>query len=265
MSRILVLGIYLILFSSAIAGQSLELNPAAYGSGPFVAADQSKYALWRNVAGIANTNSWNLLLAYQYPYDLPEIQSFAIGIIIPWKPGIGLSMLQSGTTPLINQQIAINTAVELNEVKIGVRVKYWHLEFSGNNLLNAITAGIGIQAELNSQIVAGIYIDNVTQTHIGQQESIPVLWYTGIKYQPAPHLTLNIETGYVMEQEWQVKMGVEYIIKNRFVARTGFNASNLESFFGLGFLIEPLEIDYALSIHPSLGITHQGAGSYSQP
>jgi hypothetical protein len=60
-------------------------------------------------------------------------------------------------------------------------------------------------------------------------------------------------------------MGLEYVIKNRFVARTGFNTTNLESFFGLGFLIDPVEMDYALNIHPGLGLTHQGAGSYSRP
>ncbi|GJM29369.1 MAG: hypothetical protein DHS20C17_20040 [Cyclobacteriaceae bacterium] len=265
MYRLFFLWLPLITQSSGLIAQSPEVNPAAYGIGPFVAADQSKYALWRNVAGIASTSGWNILVSYQFPYGLSELQNFSFGITFPWKPRTGISLFQFGNGPLTNQQLALNAAVNLDRINFGIRIKYWQLAFSGITSLKAVSAAAGFQGKLSDQIEAGVFVDNILQTRIGSQEILPLLWYSGIKFQPASHLSLHLETGYVLGQQWRFKMGIEYRIKNRFFFRTGFEVPNLQSYFGLGFLADSVELDYALSTHPDLGITHQAAGSYSWP
>jgi len=243
--------------------QSVDIAQAAFGSGPFVATDRSNYALWRNPAGITVLDGWRTLLGYRMPYGIPELQSLTVAIHFPWKPNTGFSYTQTGTGPLTTRQLALSTGILLDKLSLGAKLHYWQLGINDTLLPGFLVAGFGIQLELNKKILLGITVDNLTLSQTSVGETPLMTWYSGISWKPASHLELNLEAGYFLGNEWLLTIGIEYLIKQRFAVRTGFNAISLESFFSLGFLLQRLELDYAVGVHPYLGISQQAAGGYS--
>ena len=263
MNRYLIVGICMIHSMHQLVSQSPEIDSPAYGQGPFIAADQSNYAPWRNPAGLSQVEGWKLVIAYHLPFGIPELQAAALGFIFPWKPTISISYFQGGKGPLINRQYGLSSGIELGDFRLGLRIRYWEARISGINPYSSWSMGTGVQIQLIERLVAGLFLDNITRTRMSPGEVSPMSWNAGINFNLNDNLYLLAEVNYILGQQWQTKLGVEYIIKRRLAVRTGFNLATLEGYFGIGFKSEQLVFDYALGVHPNLGITHQGAGSYS--
>ena len=255
----------LISVTTGLFGQSPEIELPALGAGPFQSTDQSHWSLFRNMAGTVNSENCQIVLGYQLPYNLKELQSLALGILIPGAVNVGASLFQSGTDNLINQQAAVTSSMSFGKLNLGIRVKYWRVAISGITSLSSISADAGVQIELTDQVLAGVFISNLTQSQLGENEIIPVIWQTGISYKPTAKLSILIETGHVLGHHWEFKSGIEYRIKKRLLARTGYNISNKRHYWGLGFLSNSIELDYAIDFHPYLGITQQAGFCYSWP
>lgn len=252
----------LITVTTGLSAQSPEIDLPAYGSGPFLATEHTRWALFRNMAGLSESESWEILLAYNFPFQLAELQCFAIGLIIPWKPVVGISLFQSGQDNLINQQVGLNSSIKLHQLNIGLRIKYWRITIPGKTH-NSISASAGLQIQITENVLVGIFIGNLTQSDIGYNETLPILWCTGISFKPSTKITTILEAGHVLGYYWQLKFGVEYTPKEKLVFRTGLNAINRQGYLGLGFKSAFTDIDYAISLHPYLGISHQAGLSFS--
>lgn len=258
-----MVGIWMIYSMHQLVSQTPEIYPPAYGPGPFIAADQSNYTLWRNPAGLSQIDELNLVFAYHLPYGFPELQSVILGFIFPWKPVIGLSYFQGGNGPLKNRQYGLSTGIDLGEINLGLRIRYWEIRIPGTHPYRTWNIGTGVQIQLTEQLLAGLFLDNITRSSVSPGEVSPMLWNAGINFSPSENLCLLAEVNYILGQQWETKIGVEYIIKQRLAVRTGFNLGTLEGYFGVGFKLERLNLDYAVGIHPNLGITHQGAVNYT--
>ena len=207
----------------------------------------------------------HIVLGYQLPYNLTELQSLYLGVIIPTRIALGASFFQSGTDDLINQQVGINASTELSKLRFGIRVKYWRVSIAGIASLNSISLAAGLQMKLTDQILAGVFMGNLTQSQVGYEEILPIIWFSGLRYKPTSKLTVLTEFGHVLGYNWEFRSGVEYILKERFFTRTGYNLSNKRGYWGLGFQQDSIKIDYAIDFHPFLGFTHQAGFSYSWP
>ncbi len=256
---------YVWMCSFGLSAQSPEVDQAPVGTGPFVSTEQSQWALFRNMAGLAESDSWSMVLAYRYPYNLKELQSLSWGIIVPSKPNLGISIFQSGSKLFLNQQIALSGSKKVGRLNLGLRVKYWRLTFTGQDHLTSWSVAVGMQVQLTEKLVAGIFLSNVTQNLIGQEELLPTVWFTGINYDASPKLQLSLEIGHNLSYLWEYKLGFDYQLKENISVRSGFNSSNREGHFGLGFNINKVQIDYALGIQLLLGISHQAGLIYSWP
>jgi len=214
---------------------------------------------------MVNSDKCQIVFGYQLPYSQKELQSLSLGIIIPGTVIMGVSLFQSGTDILINQQAALNTSMALGMLSLGIRVKYWRTTVSGITSLNSISMAAGMQIQLTDEILAGVFMSNLTQSQLGNNETLPVIWQTGISYKPVAKLVILLEAGHVLGHQWEFKSGIEYALKEKFLARTGYNISNKRHYWGLGFLSDSFKIDYALDFHPYMGITHQAGIGYSWP
>ncbi len=246
-----------------LSAQSSEVDQTSLGSGPFVSTEQSQWAIFRNMAGLEQSESWNIVLAYNYPYNLKELQSLAWGIIIPWKQKLGISIFQSGGNLFRNQQIAISTSKGFGALYLGIRVKYWRFTFSGGDILASFSMAVGMQIQLTKDLVIGAFLSNVTQNQVGLEDILPTLWFTGISYSPSPKLQLVLELGHRLGYTWEYKLGFNYQLIEKISVRSGFNTSNRKGHFGLGFHTNRFKIDYAVGVHFSLGLSHQAGLSYS--
>jgi hypothetical protein len=256
---------FLIPATAGLFAQTPGIDLPVYGSGPFQSTDQSHWSLFRNMAGLAKSDHNRIALGYQIPYNLKELQSLALGIIIPKPAKLGVSFYQSGTDGLINQQLAISASMALSRLSLGIRAKYWSVTVSGNNSLHSISLDAGIQIHISDQVLVGVFMSNLSQSKLSTNETIPVTWHSGISYRPGPKLLFQIEAGHVLGYHWEFTSGIEYVIKEKFFTRTGYNVPTKGHYWGLGFHSDPIEIDYAVDLHPYLGITHQAGISFYWP
>ena len=257
--------IYVWICAYGLIAQSPEINQASVGTGPFVSTEQSQWALFRNMAGLGEYDSWSVILAYHYPYNLKELRSLAWGVIIPLEPKIGVSIFQSGGTLFRNQQIALSASKKIGRLYLGLRVKYWRLTFAGHDHRASFSLAYGMQVQLSKKLIVGTFLSNITQNRIGQEEILPTVWFTGVSYHASPNLQLALELGHTLGHIWDYKLGFDYQFKKKIFIRSGFNSSNSQGHFGLGFHTNKFQLDYALEIHYSLGISHQTGLCYSWP
>ncbi len=245
-------------------GQSPEIDQPIFGDGPFFATDQSSWSAFRNMAGLAVSEEISIIAGYQLPFSQSDIQALAIGLNIPYKPSIGITYYRSGTLDFLHQQVGLNTAISSRGYDFGLRIKYWSLSISGFKPMNAVSLDGGIQLKLDKHLQAGIYLSNLTQSKLSQ-EMLPVAWFAGLKYKASEKLATMIEFGQELGSKWQFRMGIEYIVKAKFHTRTGFISDARRGYFGFGFKFDRIEADYALDLHPYLGITQQAGLTVSWP
>jgi hypothetical protein len=84
----------------------------------------------------------------------------------------------------------------------------------------------------------------------------------GFSYQPVKELQLNVDLYKDVNYKPTLKAGIEYVLSEKFFLRTGVNADPFKGFFGIGILLHRLTIDYALSSHQILGISHHASVSF---
>lgn len=251
--------------STGLYSQSPEIDQPAYGYGPFQATDQTAWAIFRNMAGLASSKDMELLLGYHFPFHQSELQSLAIGVQIPSKPSLGISYYRTGTEAFLNQQVGMSAAIALDSFDLGLRIRYWSVSISGMAPLNTFSIDGGLQLRINNRLIAGIVMGNLSQSKLHHEEILPISWYTGVKYIASAELNVMIEFGQILGYPWEFRMGIAYSIKERFIARTGFNLSTRRGYFGIGFMQKRLQVDYAIDLHPHLGITQQAGLTFIWP
>jgi hypothetical protein len=217
------------------------------------------------MAGLASAKDIALVLGYHIPFHQSELQSLAIGVQIPSKPSLGVSYYQTGTETFLNQQVGVSAAIALDSFDFGLRIRHWSVSISGRDPLNTFSIDGGLQLRINNQLIAGIIVGNLSQSQLHHEEILPISWYTGVKYTASPELTVMIEFGQILSSPWEFRTGIAYSIKERFIARTGFNLSTRRGYFGIGFKQKRLQVDYAIDLHPYLGITQQAGLTFIWP
>ena len=218
--------------------------------------------MFRNMAGMSASDNIQLVLGYQMPFNQPELQSLTFGLLVPLKPALGISYYRTGTKELHHQQVGISTSLSFQGVNMGMRLRYWQVSIIGIKPIHAVSVDGGIQVQLTKHLSTGVLISNLTHSSLANTEILPLAWFTGLNYKASPELSVMMEFGQTLGSSWQYRMGVEYVLKKRFFTRTGYSISSRRGYFGLGFKLTRLQVDYALDIHQRLGITHQAGLSY---
>lgn len=95
------------------------------------------------------------------------------------------------------------------------------------------------------------------------KQSLPLTLRLGGSYRIGLRMLASVETVQSLDQELQLRAGLEYYLSSLFVLRTGYklDRKKLEDFngvtAGIGFARAPLFIDYAFLPSNDLGLTHR--------
>jgi hypothetical protein len=142
-------------------------------------------------------------------------------------------------------------------VHIGIALNWYHLRIAGYG--SAWTAGLdaGLRVHLSDRFTYGVAASNINAPAIGSaREKIPQGFSTGIALHPLDGVYLSLDLTKDVRFPASLKMGVEFSILEMLALRCGTSTDPTTVACGLGFTAPFIQIDYAMTYHSVLGMTH---------
>jgi hypothetical protein len=224
-----------------------------------------EWSLLNNVGGLSKVRQPSVSFAYDVRAGLTGANRVAAIVVAPFKPGwAALSLFRFGDDLYNEQVISLGYSNQIGMTSLGLKANYiqYHAEGFGNR--HAVSLNFGGLAQLTPRISVGAYVVNLNQPKLStlDNERLPTKLVAGLAFQPDDKALLLIEIEKDLEYNPTIKGAMEYAVYKKINFRTGFNIHPNTAFFGLGFLLRKLKIDYALQFNNTLSAAHQAAAMY---
>lgn len=248
-----------ITFYCQAGGENPPSGGRSYGLGNASVALKDPFALFNNIAGISSEENISFFTSAQLPYGITALKRIAAGAVLKYKDlAWGMSLYNFGDHTYGELKAGIGIAHQIRQVSLGLKINYSQISIAETGVLRNIIAEFGGTTEVSRYVRFGahIYNLNLAKTGIGKKELIPVIMKAGFSFQPSRYLVINIETEKSTNLPHYLKGGIEYFIGKKFPVRMGITTGPLIYYFGTGVQGAKLAIDYGISSHPQLGLTH---------
>jgi hypothetical protein len=249
-----------ITLSILITAQSTGFAGARFQAmGASGAVLQGPWSVFHNNAGAAEVKSPTVIGGYNYHY-LPSLSTAVLGVIVPSKYGVlNLNLSRFGNQLFNLQQIGLGIAQKFGNTALGLRVRYNQYAFRNLGSKGFLVFDAGGITQLLPVLWVGAFITNLSQTKLSsfEDERIPTVMYLGFQYVPIGKLTLLAEVEKDVELSPLFKTGLEYQFLESFHFRVGVSSRPVIMHLGLGLKKKAWQIDYAISRHPVLNMSHQ--------
>jgi len=232
----------------------------SWGMGNAAVTLQDGWAIYNNPAGIANLERIEAFGGYENRFGVTAFQTFGVGAVLPLSFGtVGLQVSRFGDAIYSEQKIGLAYAHELSGVSLGLKINYIQLAFQDLNSTGNITFEFGGISTIIPNLSFAAHIYNFSQSELESEfesERVPVILKAGLAYNPVESVLITIETEKDVDFPATFKAGLEYAIIPKVFLRTGLQTEPFINHFGVGFNAEKFNIDYALTTHPQLGLSH---------
>lgn len=211
---------------------------------------------FNNQAGLAFIKDFSGVAFVENRFLLSELQSGAISIAHPTTSGtIGLVMQYFGFEGYNEQKIGINySRILFDKLSIGAQFDLLNTRIKEYGNDTALTFEVGLQYEIWENIITGIHVFNPVRANIGG-EDIPSILQIGLTYQIAEFLTISSSVEKDTFLPYNVRVGLEYQLLQKIYFRAGVNSNPNKISFGLGYLVNQLQLNIAASYHNVLGFS----------
>lgn len=144
------------------------------------------------------------------------------------------------------------------EVVLGAGLTWYSLTISGYGHAGTLGVSVGTTILLADQLRYAFSLRNVNRPLLGRsREPIPTELLTGIEFEPLPSFLLAASLTRDPDSPLCGSFGVEWIVEGRVVIRCGAQEGLRQFGAGAGVILGAVSLDYGISIHPDLGLTHQ--------
>ena len=244
--------------SSMLGGRAAGIG---YASGTL----EDEWAIFNNIAGIAETK--NLQTAFSYEAHAALTGANRMGFLIDSPLGFGtggLSIFRFGDDVYSEQSISIGYATKIGNTALGARVSYLQYRAQGFGTKGTLGVNVGGITHITNKLIIGAWVQNINQPKLkfSDEENVPVKLITSIALKPTDNFMwiAEVEKDALYKPLW--KTGMEYCIFKKLAARIGFNINPQAFYCGIGFNGWRLKTDYAIQGFSQLGVSHQLSASY---
>lgn len=250
--------IFFLITTTSVFAQTETSMPGAVSRGmaDALVATSHPYSFFDNPAGIGFQGT-QLSSAYDTRFDLADLSTVSAAFTFAQEWGnIGMGGERFGGEFYSINKIGLGYAKKLNNVSLGVKSSVFNASFKDLSTHQTIITELGVIATMWPKLNIGIHAVNVTG---GSQKSgipYPTTFRGGIYFTPVKALGIAAETSYILNQYATVKVGLQYALKERLFIRTGVNTGLKTNHFGLGYLYQKWQFDYAVDTNSSLGLSH---------
>jgi hypothetical protein len=172
------------------------------------------------------------------------------------RDGFGLDIAHAGIEVYSEQQFRLLYGRRLGEkIMLGGSVSILRVSAQEYGNTTGATFSLSMLANPLKGLWLGAKIQNPLDLELAGAV-LPAVLRIGAAWQPAPVLTLLLETEKDLERPAQLKAGIEYLPVDQLVLRTGIRTDPARFGFGAGYRLKNgLEIGSGAEWHPTLGFT----------
>lgn len=233
------------------------------------------YDTWsvsHNQAGMMRTRHITAGLYTDNRFLLPELSLASFAVIIPFSGStLGVSFSGLGNSLYREGKAGIAYARSFGDrLSAGVKLSYHFAAFAdGDGHTGTAVAELGIIYELKPGLQIASHVFNPTRASLpgcpsaGSCTNPPTIIRTGLSYSFSDKVILNLETAKDIRFPPVFRAGVEYVVGDALVLRTGVSTRPVQNAFGVGFRRGRLKIDLAATYHYALGYSPAAAVTYS--
>lgn len=230
-------------------------------AGATVALRAGQGILHSNPACLAGITGFTLTAsACPALFGIPDLRCMisTAGLPVPWG-GIGASVSTLGLPGYRETTAALSCACgEGSAWTAGIRVSLLFLTIGGYGTTVVPAYDAGAQIECLESLAFGVMLTNVGGARIGEQrEALPRSLECGFSFCPDGSGVLICASAvheFLSPVDW--RLGLAYSPYQCLVLRTGISTEPALLCGGFGVVLSPVSIDYAVSHHWQLGLTH---------
>ena len=225
----------------------------------YVALANTPGAIFINCSGLAQLNYPAASVFYSQPFGLKELSYGSIAAIIPTQFGAIATGITCFGNELYREQSLLFSVSRSMRQKFyyGVNLHYMKLQIQGYGSDFSLEMELGFLAKMTSKLNWGFFATNINRAALGNQhDPLPQTFNTGVSFFPVADLIVNMDIYKNSIYPLEFRCGMEYTIFHRIALRSGFATEPSQFCAGFGILFSNLQVDYAVTTHQNLGLTH---------
>jgi len=217
----------------------------------------SFWAAFHNQAILASNKTYSAGFNYNNRFGIKELGTRSAALIVPaGTTSVGAVYSYFGYPDFRRQSAGLACGMRISEkISAGVQVDYFsertYGEYSNSQLLT-FESGLLLQAGKNT--VIGIHLFNPLPASL-YNSLLPARIRIGAGTNLGTSLFAAAETEMSTGGKMILRTGVEYQTMKKVELRGGFSTENNSFSFGLGYLIDFVQLDIGFHTHEKLGVT----------
>lgn len=250
-------------FSCLIANAqngNYELGARSLGLSGSTVTISDAYSGFNNIGALADLRGISVCFSSSFLYGIPELLKIGIGLNGELFKGVGsINIYRFGNGDLSEHKISLGYSHKIRFISIGIQLSYIQYLISNYGSAGSLSLEFGGLVRFSKKIIIGGYLFHpfVSGERYEALSFLNTVLKYGLSYRPSENLMANIECKWKVSQNHIVIIGLEYLVRGKIALRTGFNIDTLQSTLGIGFRPGKFRLDYAVLIHPVLGISNE--------
>lgn len=260
----------IVVFSHIPVYASFELNGnsarvQALGQA-YIGLANTPDAIFSNCGGLALIKYPSFSLYFTKPYGMKELLQGTVAAILPTRFGsFGTGVNYFGNELYQEQSLLLSYSQSIRQkFSWAINLHYMKLQIAKYGSDFSYGIDLGFLAKISQRVNWGFCATNINRATFNQgSELLPQTFASGISIVPLRDFIINFDIFKDTDFPMELRMGVEYLLFQRIAFRTGFSNEPSQFCCGFGLLFSYFTLDYAVTSHIDLGLTHYFSMQFS--
>lgn len=232
------------------------------------ATSSNVWSVNNNIGQLANIDYSKASISIYQPFLVSDFTTSSIAVgILSKKGGFGISYSNYGNEFLQFHSTGVGYSMSLNDqLSGGIKINYHYIN-AGNVYLtkSAISADVGIAAQLNEELKIGVQILNPTLSQLDDydNERIPTVMQIAIGYELSKEVAAHFAVNKDIIHPASFIAAIEYKPNKSIIFRGGVGSNPNLASFGIGTNLKKFQVDVAAQYHQILGFSPEISLTYS--
>lgn len=222
--------------------------------------DGRSLALGGGMNALETETTNGLFIAYMLPFNLKEISSRSLkgSIETRWMDLEG-GWTQTGDEVFMENYVSLSAARYLSgSFRLKVKMGYYKYNLITGERGSTVLSELGCTYKISEKIQINGYVFNPTGSKIKKTEnpiSISQSFHLGVCFYPVKKTGLFVEIEKALMQKPIMHLGLEYVLCDELVLRSGLSGQPLMPSWGFGGKIRRFKYAVGGNNHPTLGFS----------